>query len=80
MRLYGTKRYEVTSTTGPRTRPTEPTKVSIPPGEPCAPSDGAPGFTVTDTRTLREIATGEVRTERQSTVYNPSPIVTCGSD
>jgi vancomycin resistance protein YoaR len=80
IRLYGTKRYDVTSTTGPRTRPTEPTKVTIPQGEPCVSSDGAPGFTVTDTRTLRDVGTGEVRTERQSTVYNPSPIVTCGSD
>ncbi len=35
VRLFGTKRYEVTSTPGPRTNPTEPEKVSIPDGEPC---------------------------------------------
>ena len=38
-------------------------------------SNGAPGFTVTDTRTLREISTGEVRTETRTVKYNPSPIV-----
>jgi vancomycin resistance protein YoaR len=80
IRLYGTKRYDVTSTTGPRTKPTEPTKVEIPAGEPCTPSRGAPGFTVTDIRTIREIKTGGVRTERRTTKYNPSPIVTCGTD
>jgi vancomycin resistance protein YoaR len=77
VRLYGTKRYEVTSTPGPRTNPTEPKTVTIPKGEPCSPSNGAPGFTITDIRTLREISTGEVRSERRSVKYNPSPIVVC---
>ena len=80
VRLFGTKRYEVTSTPGPRTNPTEPEKVSIPDGEPCAKSNGAPGFTVTDTRTLREISTGEVRRETRTVKYNPSPIVECDDD
>lgn len=80
IRLYGTKRYDVTSTTGPRTSPTEPTKVDIPAGQPCSPSQGAPGFTVTDTRTLRDVKSGAVKTERRTTKYNPSPIVTCGSE
>ena len=80
IRIYGTKRYDVTSTTGPRTNPTEPSKVDIPAGQPCSPSQGAPGFTVTDTRTLRDVKTGAVKTERRSTKYNPSPIVTCGSE
>ena len=30
VRLYGTKRFDVTSSTGPRTNPTEPTKVDDP--------------------------------------------------
>ena len=80
IRIYGTKRYDVTSATGPRTNPTEPTKVDIPAGQPCSPSQGAPGFTVTDTRTLRDVKTGAVKTERRTTKYNPSPIVTCGSE
>ncbi|WP_219413865.1 VanW family protein [Pseudonocardia nigra] len=78
VRLNGTKRYEVTSTPGPRTNPTEPHTVTIPAGEPCSPSRGAPGFTITDTRTLREISTGEVSTETRTVTYNPSPIVICG--
>jgi vancomycin resistance protein YoaR len=77
VRLYGTKRYEVTSTPGPRTNPTQPKTVTIPEGRPCSPSNGAPGFTITDTRTLRDISTGEVRTERRTVRYNPSPIVVC---
>jgi len=80
IRLFGTKRYEVTSTPGPRTNPTEPEEVSIPDGEPCVKSNGAPGFTVTDTRTLREISTGQVRRETRTVKYNPSPIVECEDD
>jgi vancomycin resistance protein YoaR len=79
VRLYGTKRYEVTSTPGPRTNPTTPNTVTIPAGEQCVASSGAPGFTITDTRTLREIATGEVRTENRTVRYNPIPIVICGA-
>jgi vancomycin resistance protein YoaR len=79
VQLYGTKRYEVSSSTGARTKPTQPTTVSIPAGQPCKPSQGAPGFTVTDTRTIRDIRSGQVKTERRAVKYNPSPIVTCGS-
>jgi hypothetical protein len=68
----------VTSTTGPRTNPTSPRTVTVPAGEECTPSEGAPGFTITDTRTLREINTGEVRTERRTVRYDPVPIVVCG--
>ncbi|WP_232661344.1 VanW family protein [Pseudonocardia sp. TRM90224] len=78
IRIYGTKRYEVTGTTGPRHDPTDPNTVTIPEGEPCSTSEGAPGFTVTDTRTLREISTGQVRTEERTVRYNPSPKVICG--
>jgi len=68
----------VTSTPGPRTKPTSPNTVTIPAGEPCSPSQGAPGFTVTDTRTLRNVSTGESRNETRTVRYNPSPIVVCG--
>ncbi|RTL63853.1 MAG: vanomycin resistance protein VanB [Pseudonocardiaceae bacterium] len=78
VKIYGTKRYEVTSTTGPRTNETPPSPVTIPAGQPCSASSGAPGFTATDTRTLRNVQTGEVRTERRTVRYNPSPIVVCG--
>lgn len=78
VRFLGTKQYEVTSATGPRTDPTEPKTVNVPAGQPCVPSKGAPGFTVTDTRTLRNLKTGEVHTDPTHTVrYNPVPIVVC---
>lgn len=79
VKVWGTKRFVVTSTPGPRTNPTEPTQVTIPAGEPCTPSQGAPGFTITDTRTIRDLATGAVRSEKRTTKYNPAPIVTCGT-
>ncbi|CAM3243379.1 VanW family protein [Mycobacterium frederiksbergense] len=77
-RLVGIKRYEVTSEQSPRSRPTSPRTITIPSGEACSPSGGAPGFTITDTRTLREIATGETRTESHTVIYDPIPTVICG--
>jgi len=78
IRMYGTKRYDVTSTSGPRTNPTSPNTVTIPAGEKCSSSQGSPGFTITDTRTLREISTGRTRDETRTVRYNPSPKVVCG--
>ncbi len=77
-RLIGIKRYEVTSSTSSRSRPTSPQTVTIPAGEACSASGGGPGFTVTDTRTLREIATGRTRTETHTVTYDPIPRVICG--
>ncbi|MDZ4234550.1 MAG: VanW family protein [Dietzia sp.] len=77
-RLVGIKRYEVTSSTSSRTRPTSPQTLRIPAGEACSASGGGQGFTVTDTRTLREIATGRTRTESHTVTYDPIPRVVCG--
>ena len=77
-RLIGIKRYEVTSSTSPRSRPTSPQTITIPAGEACSASGGGPGFTVTDTRTLREIASGRTRTESHTVTYDPIPRVVCG--
>ncbi|MGB3352141.1 MAG: VanW family protein [Mycobacterium sp.] len=77
-RLIGIKRYEVTSSTSSRSRPTSPRTVTIPAGEACSASGGGPGFTVTDTRTLREIASGRTRTETHTVTYDPIPRVICG--
>ncbi|MGB2922167.1 MAG: VanW family protein [Mycobacterium sp.] len=76
-RLIGIKRYEVTSSTSSRSRPTSPRTVTIPAGEACSASGGGPGFTVTDTRTLREIATGRTRSESHTVTYDPIPRVVC---
>lgn len=78
-RLVGIKRYEVTSSSSSRSRPTSPQTVTIPAGEACSASGGAPGFTITDTRTLREIAGGRTRTESHTVTYDPIPRVICGA-
>jgi len=79
VRIVGTKVWEVTTKAGPRTNPTTPNTVSVPAGEKCSPGKGAPGFTITNTRTLKNVKTGEVRVDpTRTTRYNPSPIVVCG--
>ncbi|MGW0162596.1 VanW family protein [Mycobacterium sp. NPDC003323] len=78
VRLVGIKRYEVTSSQSPRSRPTSPSTITIPTGEACSASSGAPGFTITDTRTLEEVGTGDTRTESRTVIYDPIPRVICG--
>jgi vancomycin resistance protein YoaR len=79
VRFWSTKQYEVTSQTSPRTNPTPPQEKVVPPGQPCSPSEGQPGFTVYDTRTIRNLATGQVTTDPpQQTKYDPHPIIHCG--
>jgi vancomycin resistance protein YoaR len=77
VQIYGQRQFEVTGEFGPRTNPTQPNEVTIPAGEDCHPSNGAPGFTITDTRTRRNVDTGEVTRETITTRYNPSPRVVC---
>ncbi|GAB2654388.1 VanW family protein [Saccharopolyspora gloriosae] len=79
VKFWGTKQYDVSSKTGERTAPKPPHEKVVPPGEPCSPSKGTGGFTVTDTRTLKDVKSGKVTTESPSkTVYNPQPIIHCG--
>ncbi|MGW9480068.1 VanW family protein [Saccharomonospora azurea] len=77
VKLWGTKRYEVESVPGEETNHVKPpTKEG--PKEDCKPSAGAPGFTVTDTRILRDVETGqEVRREERTVKYNPQPKIVC---
>ncbi|MGU3500306.1 VanW family protein [Mycobacterium sp. C31M] len=78
VRIVGIKRYEVTSAQSARSRPTSPPTITIPAGEACSASGGGSGFTITDTRTLTEIATGQTRSESHTVVYDPIPKVICG--
>ncbi|WP_199433541.1 VanW family protein [Qaidamihabitans albus] len=80
VRLWGTKRYEVESISGERTNFVPPeTKRST--AEDCHPSSGAPGFTITDTRVLRDVSSGQVvRREPQTVRYNPQDKVVCRGD
>ncbi|WP_409186087.1 VanW family protein [Amycolatopsis sp. VS8301801F10] len=78
VKLWGTKRYTVESVPGERTNPTPPpTKPG--PAENCHASNGAPGFTASDTRILRDASSGrEVSRHTRSVRYNPQPKITCG--
>lgn len=76
VRLYGVKNVEVESITGPRTNPTEPQRQQRS-GDKCVPASGIPGFTITDTRVVRDLGGRELSRRTQTTVYDAQPIVTC---
>ncbi|MDV6011096.1 vanomycin resistance protein VanB [Haloechinothrix sp. LS1_15] len=77
VRIWGTKRYEVESVTGDRTNVVEPSVRRVDDDD-CVPSSGIEGFTITDTRILRDADTGEVvRREPQTVTYNPKPEIVC---
>ncbi|MGW4527937.1 VanW family protein [Amycolatopsis sp. NPDC004378] len=78
VKLWGTKRYTVESIPGERSNPTDPpTKPG--PAENCHASNGAPGFTTTDTRVMKDAASGrEVSRSTRTVRYNPQPKITCG--
>jgi vancomycin resistance protein YoaR len=78
VKLWGTKRYTVESVPGERTAFTEPWTTPGPAAN-CHPSNGGQGFTTTDTRILRDAATGrEIRRDTRTVRYDPQPKITCG--
>ncbi len=78
VRIWSTKHYEVESITGGRSNPTSPNTVVIPHGEKCTPGPGAGGFSVSNTRIVRDARTGaEIRRNTRNAVYNPVPKVEC---
>ncbi|MFR9750475.1 VanW family protein [Nocardia sp. 004] len=78
VRLWGVKTVDVESITGERTKPTEPTTVELPEGEDCIATEGAPGFTVSDTRVITDRRTGrEISRTTRTVKYDPIPIVKC---
>ena len=77
--FWGTKRFEVTSATSPRSNPVPPQTLTIPTGQPCTPSAGGEGFTATDTRTMRDLDTGQTKTSTHTVHYKPSPAVVCAA-
>ncbi|WP_309230397.1 VanW family protein [Nocardia sp. SYP-A9097] len=78
VRLWSTKTVEVESIAGERTKPTEPNTVTLPKGKNCIASDGAPGFTTSDTRIIRDAKSGKETYRHTRTVkYDPIPIVKC---
>jgi vancomycin resistance protein YoaR len=77
VRIWGTKHYEVESITGGRSDFTDPQEKEGP-KEGCHPSAGAPGFTTTDTRIIRDASSGaEVSRKTRTVKYNPQPKIVC---
>lgn len=80
VRLWGTKTVNVESITGEKTKPTEPETITLPAGDDCIASTGAPGFTISDTRVITDINTGQEISRHTRTVkYDPVPEVKCVS-
>ena len=76
VRLRGVKHVEVESDSGPRTNYTDPQRREVS-GDDCSPSSGGRGFTITDTRTIKDLDGGVISRETTTTVYDPQPIITC---
>lgn len=74
--LTGVKTVTVESVNGGRWAPTQPREQRVS-GSDCIPSGGAPGFTTSDTRIIRDLAGNEITRETHTTVYDPQPIVRC---
>ncbi|MFJ4658630.1 VanW family protein [Nocardia sp. NPDC088792] len=78
VRMWSTKTVEVESITGDRGKTTQPNTVTLPKGKNCIASGGAPGFTTSDTRVIRDARTGKELSRHTRTVkYDPIPIVRC---
>lgn len=74
--IRGVKYVDVESDIGARTNYTDPQPREVS-GDDCSPSSGSRGFTVTDTRTVRDLDGAVVSRDTNTTVYDPAPIVTC---
>ncbi|WP_210400081.1 VanW family protein [Corynebacterium sp. HMSC04H06] len=76
VQLKGTKTVEVESINNGRWAQTQPQPKQVD-ADDCSPSSGAPGFTTSDTRVIRNLSGQEISRETTTTVYDPQPIVTC---
>ena len=76
VKLMGVKTVDVESVNNGRWEPTSPQRMELT-GDDCSPSGGAPGFTTSDTRIIRDLNGNEMNRETTTTVYDPQPIVTC---
>jgi vancomycin resistance protein YoaR len=77
VKLWGTKRYEVESVPGERTNFSEPQPRPGPAAN-CHAGNGAQGFTTTDTRVIKDAATGrEIRRDTRTVRYDPQPKIIC---
>jgi len=77
VRMWSTKTREVSSSTGSRSLPTEPSTIRLPKGPHCVASTGQPGFTTSNTRTITDSRTGAVSRHTRTVKYDPVPTVIC---
>ncbi|WP_338079824.1 VanW family protein [Antrihabitans stalactiti] len=78
VRIWGTKAVEVESVTGDRYAQTAPRTITLPKGDDCVASKGAPGFTTSNTRIITDrITRQEVYRHTRTVKYDPVPIVKC---
>ena len=76
VRFKGVKTVDVQSINNGRWAKTDPQRMTV--KEDCSPSGGAPGFTTSDTRVIKDLSGKELSRKTTTTVYDPQPIVTCG--
>ena len=77
VRIWGTKTVDVVSKNGGRWAPTQPKTVTVT-GPSCSPSGGAPGFSTSDTRIIKDARTGkQLSSATRNVRYDPQPIVVC---
>lgn len=74
--LWGTKNYDVTGSTSGEFNPTQPQEKKVNKAG-CSPSNGVPGFSVTDTRTIKDRRTGQSRSESRTVRYDPQYKIVC---
>ena len=78
VRMWSTKTREVSSSTGSRSLPTQPSTIRLAKGPHCVASTGQPGFTTSNTRTITDAKSGGVISRHTRTVkYDPVPTVIC---
>lgn len=76
IKLWGTKNYDVTGSTSGDFNPTQPQEKKVN-KTPCSASNGSPGFSVTDTRTITDRRTGQTRNESRTVRYDPQFKIIC---
>ena len=70
VRIWGTKHVEVESETGEPFDYTAPERRTVPYGQSCSPSSGSSGYSVVNTRIIKDLDGKVIRREPFTTVYN----------
>jgi vancomycin resistance protein YoaR len=77
VRIWGTKHVEVQSETGEPFDYTAPETRTVPYGQSCSPSSGSSGYSVVNTRIIKDLNGEVIRREPFTTVYNGQVQVSC---